>query len=123
MNENHILVIEDNDFVRMQLCKFLQDEGFETTEACDGQEALEVDLNQINMIIADVRMEPMNGFDFVRNIRSNEIKIPVILVTGDENSDLLSEASKLNIGAILKKPVQKERLIKTVKRTLHMENP
>ena len=123
MNENHILVIEDNDFVRMQLCKFLQDEGFETTEARDGQEALDTDFKKVAIIIADVRMEPMNGFDFVRNIRSNEIKIPVILVTGDENSDLLSEASKLNIGAILKKPVQKDRLIKTVKRTLHMENP
>lgn len=121
MNDNHILVIEDNDFVRMQICKFLQDEGFSTTEASDGKAALENDLSQINLIIADVKMEPMNGFDFVRNIRAEEMKTPVILVTGDENSDLLSEAGKLNIGAILKKPVQKERLIKTVTRILQTE--
>lgn len=123
MNDIHILVIEDNDFVRMQICKFLQDDGFKTTEARDGSEALDVNLDQIDMMIADVRMEPMNGFEFVRNIRGKDITKPVILVTGDENSDLLSEASKLNIGAILKKPVQKERLIKTVTRILQMERP
>lgn len=116
-----ILVAEDNDFVRMQICKFLQDEGHETTECTDGQEALSSISNDISLAIVDVRMEPMSGFDFIRAIRGDDIKTPVILVTGDDSPDLLEEANKLGVVAVLKKPVQKERLIKIVSRTLHME--
>ncbi|MBI1300873.1 MAG: response regulator [Alphaproteobacteria bacterium] len=116
-----ILVAEDNDFVRMQICKFLQDEGHEIKECADGQEALANISNEISLAIVDVRMEPMSGFDFIRSIRGSDIKTPVILVTGDDSPDLLEEANKFGVIAVLKKPVQKERLIKIVSRTLHME--
>ncbi len=115
-----ILVVEDNDFVRMQLCQFLSG-VFETVESSSGQAALDVVSENIDMALVDVRMEPLNGFEFIKNIRSNEINIPVVLVTGDDNHDLLSEASRLGVTAVLKKPVQKERLIKVVSRALHLE--
>ncbi len=115
-----ILVVEDNDFVRMQICTFLKGEGFETIECADGKQALDVISEDIHMAVVDVRMEPVGGFEFVRNIRGEGLKTPVVLVTGDDNPDLLSEASKLKILAVLKKPVQKDRLIKTVSRTLHV---
>lgn len=105
----------------MQICKFLNDQGFETTEVIDGQQAIDAMHEDIHMAIVDVRMEPVGGFDFIRAIRGKNIKTPVILVTGDDNLDLLGEASKLGVGAVLKKPVQKERLIKMVSRTLHVE--
>ena len=116
-----VLVVEDNDFVRMQICKFLNDEGFSTVESTNGQEALEIIADGADMAIVDVRMEPMSGFDFVRTLRGNDDHTPVIVITGDDNTDLLSEASKLDILAVLKKPVEKERLIKSVSRVLHME--
>lgn len=121
VDQKKILVVEDNDFVRMQICMFLTAEGYETIEAIDGKSALKQLNDEVDIAIVDVRMEPMNGFEFVRMIRGDEIKTPVVFVTGDENSDLLSEASKLNIAAVLKKPIQKERLIKTVSRTLSIE--
>lgn len=121
MPDKTILVVEDNDFVRMQICKFLDDDGFDTVESTDGQEALSLISEGIDMAIVDVRMEPMNGFDFVRTLRSDGNNTPVIVVTGDDNTDILSEASKLDIMAVLKKPVQKERLIKSVCRVLQVE--
>lgn len=121
MSDKTILVVEDNDFVRMQICKFLDDDGFDTVESTDGQEALSLISEGIDMAIVDVRMEPMNGFDFVRTLRSDGNNTPVIVVTGDDNTDILSEASKLDIMAVLKKPVQKERLIKSVCRVLQVE--
>lgn len=121
MEKSRILVVEDNDFVRMQIVKFLRDDGYETVESSDGQEALDAVMNDIDLAIVDVRMEPVDGFEFVRTIRSASIKTPVILVTGDDNPDLLNESAKLGIGAVLKKPVQKDRLIKTVSRTLLVE--
>ena len=121
MSKKTVLVVEDNDFVRMQICKFLNDEGYDTVESTDGQEALEIISDGMDMAIVDVRMEPMSGFDFVRTLRSNDDNTPVIVITGDENTDILSEASRLDILAVLKKPVEKDRLIKSVSRVLHME--
>ncbi len=120
--KHKILVVEDNDFVRMQICKFLNDDGYDTFESSDGGQALDAVSSQSNLDLAivDVRMEPINGFDFIRAIRGDNIAMPVILVTGDDNPDLLGEASRLGVGAILKKPVQKDRLIKIISRTLHL---
>ena len=117
-----ILVVEDNDFVRMQICRFLNADGFETLESSDGQDAMKmVGDSSIALAVVDVRMEPVNGFEFIRKIRNEGIQTPVILVTGDDNPDLLSESSKLGVAAVLRKPVQKERLIKLVSRILHVE--
>lgn len=122
MNEDpRILVVEDNDFVRMQIIKFLREAGYEVIESVDGADALTKITDNIDFAIVDVRMEPVNGFEFLRAIRSDGIKIPVILVTGDDNPDLLSESAKLDVAAVLKKPVQKDRLINTVSRTLGVE--
>lgn len=116
-----ILVVEDNDFVRMQIVKFLNDAGYETAESRDGQEALEKLSGDVALAIVDVRMEPMGGFDFMRILRSKNIHIPLILVTGDDDPNLLSEASRYSVGTVLKKPVQKERLIKSVIRILGVD--
>lgn len=119
-----ILVVEDNDFVRMQIVKFLKDDegsDYEIVEAADGQIALGEAANDIHMAIVDVRMEPIDGFEFIRAIRSEGIEIPVVLVTGDQNPDLLTEAGKWGVAAVLMKPVQRDRLLKTVSRTLSIQ--
>jgi len=116
--KSRILVVEDNDFVRMQIVRFLNEAEYETVETTDGREALERMGDNINMAIVDVRMEPIDGFEFIKAIRGQNIETPVILVTGDQNPDLLNEAAKWRVSAVLMKPVQKERLIKTVSKTL-----
>ena len=116
-----VMVVEDNDFVRMQICSFLKNEGLDVIECTDGLQASGEISKEVAIAVVDVRMEPVNGFEFIRKIRNDGIKTPVILVTGDDNPDLLSEASRLEVLAVLKKPVQKDRLIKTIFRTLHVE--
>ncbi|MCB1721706.1 MAG: response regulator [Alphaproteobacteria bacterium] len=113
-----ILVVEDNDFVRMQIAKFLQEEGYEIVEGTDGSDALEKMTPDIALAIVDVRMEPIDGFEFIKTLRSEDNETPVVLVTGDQNPDLLAEAGKWHVAAVLMKPVQRDRLVKTVSRTL-----
>lgn len=116
-----ILVVEDNDFVRMQIVRYLIDEQYDVSEATDGSEAIvKVKTNPIDLAIVDVRMEPVDGFDFIRALRGMNNQIPVILVTGDHSPDVLEKCSEWGVGAVLIKPVQKERLIKAVGRTLEM---
>ncbi len=117
-SEGKILVVEDNDFVRMQIVRYLQDAGYDVVEASDGKEALDITDKSIDIAIVDVRMEPIDGFEYLRALRGRELKTPVILVTGDQNPDLLGESQKWGVAAVLIKPVQKDRLIKMVARTI-----
>lgn len=122
LSQNKILVIEDNDFVRLQVAKFLSEAEYVVVEASNGKDALLKIEHDVDLVIADVRMEPMGGFEFVRHLRGLNNQTPVILVTGDQNPDLLPEAGKLNIAAVLMKPVQRDRLLMTVSRTLQQRS-
>ena len=115
-----VLVVEDNDFVRMQIVSHLKGAGYDTQEAPDGDLALNAleDDSSIDLAIVDVRMDPMGGFEFIKILRDNDNKLPVILVTGDDTADLLEQAGKYGVAAVLMKPVEKERLVRTVERTL-----
>lgn len=117
-NKNKILVVEDNDFVRMQIVRFLNEEGYETIEGTNGEEALRAISKDMVLAIVDVRMEPVGGFEFIKSIRGSEVDIPVILVTGDDNPDLLNDAARWGVSAVLMKPVQRDRLVKMVSRTI-----
>ncbi|MCK5285030.1 MAG: response regulator [Alphaproteobacteria bacterium] len=119
-DKSRVLVVEDNDFVRMQIVHFLNDGGYETVECSDGEEALEEVSNNIDVAIVDIRMEPIDGFEFLRSIRGMDMATPVVLVTGDQNPDLLSEAAKWGVTAVLMKPVERDRLLKTVERIIQM---
>ena len=121
MTQQHtILVLEDNDFVRMQIVKFLRDASYDVVEASTASDGF--DIMQKNKALAcalvDVRMEPEDGFAFIQKMQASSIKVPVILVTGDQNHDILSKASKVGVSSVLMKPVVKDRLIMMVERTI-----
>lgn len=121
MSQNgKILVVEDNDFVRMQIVNHLKSGAFDTIDVPDADQAISIVEKDpsIDMAVVDIRMEPKGGFDFIKTIRSIDIMTPVILVTGDQTPDLLEQAGKLGVSAVLMKPVEKDRLIKTVTRTI-----
>ncbi len=122
--KSKILVVEDNDFVRMQLVRYLAETGAEIIEASQGEQALEFIRQQhsrndsVALAIVDVRMEPVDGFEFIRSIRGLDMDTPVILVTGDNNPDLLERAGQWGVSAVMIKPVQKDRLVRTALRTI-----
>lgn len=113
-----ILIVEDNDFVRMQVVSYLQDAGYEVVEAINGAVGLTMIASDLSLIIVDVRMAPIDGFEFIKAVRGRNTTLPLILVTGDQNPDLLNEASKWSVSAVLMKPVQRERLISMAERAI-----
>ncbi len=118
--EHSVLIVEDNDFVRMQIASYLKEGGYGVREAPGGNRALD-DIaaeGAADLIIADVRMEPMGGFEFIKILRSQNVETPVILVTGDQTPDMLEQAARLGCAAVLMKPVDKARLLTTVMRSL-----
>lgn len=113
-----ILVVEDNDFVRLQIATFLKSAGYSVIEAGDGQSGEKCLEQNPDLIIADVAMEPVGGFAFIRAVRNKGLRIPVLLVTGDQNNDLLEQANRLDVSSVLIKPVKKDRLVSMVQRAL-----
>ena len=122
-SKTKILIAEDNDFIRMQIVHFLKEAGYDPVEARDGSQALELLTKDVLVAIVDVRMEPLDGFEFIRAVRGKGLSTHIVLVTGDQNPDLLNEASKWGVLAVLMKPVQQERLIKIVERAQKARPP
>jgi DNA-binding NtrC family response regulator len=122
-NPTRILVVEDNDFVRMQIVRFLDEAGYQVFEAIDGSSALEgLKTEPADLLVTDVRMATMDGFELIKALRGQNNLMPVVVVTGDHNPDLLSESSKWHVSAVLMKPVQKDRLLKMVSRAIQQHN-
>lgn len=113
-----VMVVEDNDFVRMQLMKFLSEDGYSVIEARSGEQALQLFGPHITALVADVRMEPISGFELIRRLKVEGDKTPVVLVTGDQDPEMLGEATRLGVVGVLMKPVQKVRLLEMVHRAI-----
>ena len=92
MERLKILVVDDESRMRKLVRDFLVKKDFEVLEAGDGEEALDVFYNEKNiaLVILDVMMPKMNGWDVCREIRENS-KVPIIMLTakGAENDELL----------------------------------
>jgi DNA-binding NtrC family response regulator len=119
---HRVLVVEDNDFVRMQIVRFLTDAGHHCIEASTADQGVEQMSVNIDVVIVDVRMEPSDGFDFILAIRARSFEQPVILVTGDQNPDVLEKSARFKVATILMKPVQRERLLAMVTRAIQQKH-
>ena len=91
MKQLKILVVDDEDRMRKLVRDFLVRKQYEVVEASNGEEAVDVfvESNDIDLIILDVMMPKMNGWDVCREIRKNS-KVPIIMLTAksDESSEL-----------------------------------
>ena len=87
MERTKILVVDDESRMRKLVKDFLQKNNYEVLEAGDGSEALDIffEQNDIALIILDVMMPKMDGWQVCREIR-NYSKVPIIMLTakGDE---------------------------------------
>ncbi len=77
-----ILVTEDDRELRQLFRRVLENSGYEVAEAADGQEALNVLENTyIDLIISDIMMPRVDGYELVRSVRQAGIRIPVLMIT------------------------------------------
>jgi CheY-like chemotaxis protein/tRNA(Arg) A34 adenosine deaminase TadA len=116
-NSYHILIAEDNQVSRDMMTSVLKTKGYKVTGANDGDEAIElVGKHKFDLALVDINMAPTGGFDFARHLLVQGIELPVVIVTGDESSDMLVQASNLGVVRVLQKPVLPERLLHTVEK-------
>ena len=81
----NILVIEDNKNMRKLICATLKQNGYSTFEAEDGEVGLDVlDTTHIDLIICDIMMPNMDGYEFTETLRDGHCETPIIIVTAKE---------------------------------------
>lgn len=121
-----ILFVDDEQFVLDGLNRLLWEfrKVWELKFALNGKEALEIVNNEdIALIISDVRMPGMSGLELLEKLQSNEEtkKIPVVILTGDQERTLKRQA--LDIGAVdlLNKPINKEDLVSRINNVLKLK--
>jgi signal transduction histidine kinase/CheY-like chemotaxis protein len=115
----HVLVVEDEPSIRHMVRRFLEREGWTVREAENGQVGLEaVAESQPGIILLDLMMPVMNGFDFLRELRRHEEwrKIPVVVLTAKDLTVDDRAQLKGNVELILQKGLYtRDRLLEEVR--------
>lgn len=103
-----LLIIDDEQFVRLSLCDFFEDQGFNILEADSGEQAIDVlQQHKVDAAIVDIRMGGISGDEFVRQVYEQHKQCVFIICTGSpdfgEPEDLHKMARVSN--TIFRKPV------------------
>ncbi len=106
-----ILVVEDDKNVRRLMAAVLTRYGYEPTLACDGVEALEIlDRKHIDLILLDVMMPRMDGYEFTNTLRSGGCTIPILMVTARETQNDKKRGFIVGADDYMVKPVDEEEM-------------
>ena len=119
MDKIKILVVDDESRMRKLVKDFLEREGFEVLEAGDGMEAMEIfyEEKEIALIILDVMMPKMDGWQVCRDVRQSS-KVPIIMLTArSEERDEL-QGFDLGIDEYISKPFSPKILVARVEAVL-----
>ena len=107
-----ILVVEDDAELRGLFRRVLEKNGYETLEAADGQQALDVlDENYIDLIISDIMMPVMDGYELVRSLREADISIPVLMITAKDAFDDMRRGFLSGTDDYMVKPVNVNEMV------------
>jgi len=124
-----ILLVDDNHHMRLLINEILRAIGVkEVFEASGGAEAIQVlRTKQIDIVMTDLAMRPMNGIDFVRRLRTGHESpnpmVPVIMITGHSTLRRVAEARDAGVTEFLSKPVTARGVIERISRVVEHARP
>ena len=114
-----ILIADDDDNIRKLMSLFLRKEGFDLKEARDGTKALSIIENsRVDLVILDIMMPGLNGWDLCREIRRYDANIPLLMVTAKAESAHKVKGFQLGTDDYLTKPFDPLELVMRVKALL-----
>ncbi|MEN9821775.1 MAG: response regulator [Ilumatobacteraceae bacterium] len=122
---NSLLFIEDDDAIRLALTLALEDEGYSVREAPDGRSGIEqLRESEPDLVLLDLRLPDMSGFDVCRQIRATSI-VPIIIVTAQTDTHDLVAGLEAGADDYVTKPVVPKELaarIRAALRRVHLND-
>lgn len=118
----HIMVVDDSKTIRNLVAFVMKAEGFKVTTAEDGLDAIEklYNIGHVDLIVSDVNMPRMDGFTFIRTIRTQEAykDTPIIVLSTEGQEKDIQTGMSLGANLYMVKPAQPEKMVRNIKMLL-----
>lgn len=113
-----VLIVDDEELVRVTLRQILQSAGYEITEASDGRQALaDYKESRPDLVITDIIMPDKEGIETIIELRAMDPNAKIIAISGGGRvgaSDYLELAKRLGADKVISKPLNSEKLLQAV---------
>ena len=108
----HILVVEDDPHARKLMQTVLEQNGYSVYTAADGLDALAVmDQKHIDLVVLDVMMPRMDGYEFTKELRDGGSDLPILMVTARETPSDVKRGFIIGTDDYMTKPVDEEEML------------
>jgi predicted signal transduction protein with EAL and GGDEF domain/FixJ family two-component response regulator len=106
LSKGKLLVVDDDVVMQLSLQSMLQENGYEVHTVSNGHEALRcISSNEFQIVLLDVDMPEMSGFEVCRNIRGHHAELPVVMITGCRDTQSIALAFDAGATDFLPKPI------------------
>lgn len=119
--ETHPIVVVDDDTGSVEaVAELLRDEGFGVVTAFDGKGGLRL-LEHIDpaLVILDIHLPDLNGLALLREYRHRNKKVPVLMVSAEDQAGVMAEALAAGASSFLHKPISTATLLSAVRRLVN----
>ena len=116
-----VIVAEDDDDMRTVMCELIASLGVEVATAASGGELVRLltdDGGPIDLVVTDVRMPWMTGYNVALSARNSGLGVPIIIVTAFPDDVLAAQVEGLGAAVLLAKPFRPEELLSLVRARL-----
>ena len=114
-----ILVVEDNADMQELFCTVLSDGGYRTLSAFDGMEVLDImEKEYIDLIVADIMMPNMDGYELTKSLRQANYNIPILMVTAKAQFEDIQKGFRAGTDDYMIKPINVKELVLRVEALL-----
>ncbi|MGH7677559.1 MAG: HD domain-containing phosphohydrolase [Gemmatimonadaceae bacterium] len=115
-----LLVVDDEDTIRLVLAKYLRTRGFDVTTAESGDAALEaLSRSTFDLMLCDVRMPGLSGVELVPEVRRLHPNLGIVMLSAVNDAPTATEAMSHGVLDYLTKPIELQHLHDAVQRALH----
>jgi two-component system chemotaxis response regulator CheY len=114
INMANVLIVDDSSTMRKIISRSLRqagltvDEIFEAADGIDGLNSLAA--NKVDLILSDINMPNMDGLEFIKAVRANGNKVPIVMITTEGGEDILKDAITCGASDSIKKPFTPDQL-------------
>lgn len=115
----NLLIVEDNADMRELFCTVLSDSGYHCIPAADGLDALTImDKEYIDLIVADIMMPKMDGYELTKTLRESKWDLPILMVTAKEQFEDMQKGFHAGTDDYMIKPINVKELVLRVEALL-----
>lgn len=108
----NIMVVEDDNNTRKLMCTVLEQYGYSTYPANDGIDGLEIlDKKHIDLIVLDIMMPRMDGFEFTETLRQSGCNIPILMVSAKQSPVDKRKGFIIGTDDYMTKPIDEEEMV------------